>query len=80
MCVCRGDFKVDYITDEESTSIFPLLKRVCLKMADVSYKIHTSKMTIARDLPNGLQPLYKNFVYSRMLWSKSVLLVYRLYM
>ena len=79
VCVCmhRGDFRVAFNAEGEgdkNCSVFHLLEQACLEMADVSYKIQTtqgSRIGGVANLPNGLKPLYKNFVYSRMLWSKS---------
>lgn len=74
-CVCRGDFRVAYNPDgdtDKNSLIFHLLEQACIEMADVSYKIQISRSSSAEKLPNGFRPLYKNFVYSRMLWCKSV--------
>ncbi len=57
---------------DKNSSVFHLLEQVCLEMAEVSYKIQMAPLSKASKLPNGLKPLYKNFVYSRMLWSKLV--------
>ena len=55
-----------------NSSVFHLLEQVCLEMAEVSYTFQMAQISNASKLPNGLKPLYKNFVYSRMLWSKLV--------
>ena len=55
---------------DKNSLVFHLLEQVCLEMAEVSYKIQMAQISNASKLPNDMKPLYKNFVYSRMLWSK----------
>jgi len=69
----RGDFKIMYNSDkseDKQVLIFHQLEQACLELADVSYKVRISNIANAKDLPNGFKPVYKGFVYSRMLWSK----------
>lgn len=71
----RGDFKLMYNADgdeDRHCSAFHLLEQACLEMAEVSYKVHNSNITEVQVLSNGQRPLYRNFLYSRMLWGEWV--------
>ena len=67
-------YNPDEIEDRQ-VSIFHQLEQTCLELADLSYKIQISAVCNVGELPNGMKPVYKNFVYSRMLWSKSCVCV-----
>ena len=57
-------------SEDKQVSTFQQLELACLELAELSYKIQISSVANAGDLPNGFKPVYKGFVYSRMLWSK----------
>lgn len=72
---CSGDFLVVFNSDgddDKNCSIFHFLEQACFELAEVSYKINNSRMVDAQNLPSGHRPLYRNFLYSRMLWGKGV--------
>lgn len=56
--------------EDRRTSVFHLLEQACFELAEVSYKIHNSGIAEAQPLANGHRPLYKGFLYSRMMWSE----------
>lgn len=58
--------KIDDDEDHEC-SAFVLFNEACLKLADVSYNVRKMK---PRKSDHGVEYLYENFVYSRMLWGK----------
>lgn len=69
----RGDFKVQFNPDgdeERLSSVFSTMEVACLELAEVSYKVRNSSIAEAPTLPNGHRPLYRNFLYTRMLWGK----------
>ena len=56
--------------EEKKHSVFLLLEKACFELADVSYTTHMRSAAGMRKLMNGKEYLYKNFVFSRMLWGK----------
>ena len=56
--------------EDRNCSVFHLFEQACLELAEVSYKIRNSRIADVQPLPNGHRPVYKNFLYSRMLWGK----------
>ena len=62
-------YNPDKIEDRQ-VMMFHQLELACLELADLSYKIQISDVGNVGELPNGMKPIYKTFVYSRMLWSK----------
>ena len=57
-------------SEDRQVSTFHQLELACLELAEVSCKMKMTSVANARELPNGFKPVYKGFVYSRMLWSK----------
>lgn len=70
----RGDFQVKFSPDggdeDNNCSVFLLLEKACFELAEVSYKMNSVQGL--RQLVNGRECLYKNFLYSRMLWGKCI--------
>ena len=60
-------YNPDKIEDRQ-VMMFHQLELACLDLADLSYKIRISD--VVKVVSNRMKPVYKNFVYSRMLWSK----------
>ena len=70
---CSGDFSVVFNPDgdeDRNCSVFHILEQACFELAEVSYKINNSRIAEVSNLSNGHRPLYRNFLYSRMLWGK----------
>ena len=57
-------------SEDKQVSTFQQLELACLELDEVLYKVHIVSVANAGDLPNGFKPVYRGFVYSRMLWSK----------
>lgn len=77
MCVYlhhyRGDFRILFNpdgTEDKNVLLHHRMELACYELADLSYKLQISSMEGSAKLPNGLRPIYKGFVYSRMLWRK----------
>lgn len=66
--VCSGDFSVNFDSDE---SAFHLFENACLKLAEVSYQFRLDEVQ-ALGTHHRFQPLYKNFLYSIMMWCKCI--------
>ena len=62
--------------EDRHASVFHLLEQACFELAEVSYKIHNSGIAEAQTLANGHRPLYRGFLYSRMMWSKTAIAVF----
>lgn len=59
-----GDFQMNYNPDgieDKNCSAINLLEQACFEMGEISYKLHGHRS-------KNMGPLYKNFLYSRMLW------------
>lgn len=65
--------------EEKNQSVFLLLEKACFELAEVSYISHIRSEIGIRKLTNGKECLYKNFVFSRMLWGKYSLALLTLY-
>ena len=63
----RNDFGLNFGSDGNVYSVFTLLKKACLELANISYKVCSRNIHKDAVLPDGL---YSNFLYSRMMWSK----------
>ena len=75
----RGDFSMQFNPDgdeERTSSVFNIMEQACMELAEVSYKLHNSSIVDAPPLSNGHRPLFKNFLYSRMLWGESWTILY----
>ena len=57
-------------SEDKQILTFHQLELACLELAEVSYRLQITSVANAGELPNGFKPVYKGFVYSRMLWSK----------
>ena len=53
-------------------NIFRLMEVMCQELRDLSYTLNNKSVPKTAKLPNNHRPLYQNFVFSRMLWSKLV--------
>lgn len=62
-------FSPDGGEEDNYRSVFLLLEQACFELADVSYKTNSAASGM-RKLVNGRECLYRNFLYSRMLWGK----------
>lgn len=58
--------------ESEVCSIFRLMEVMCLELRGLSYIIGNESVPKNAKSPNGHRPLYQNFVFSRMLWSKLI--------
>ena len=57
--------------ESQQVMIFHQLELACKYLVDISYKRKVSlKMLPAKSPRASKSPLYRNFIYSRMLWSK----------
>jgi hypothetical protein len=56
--------------EDRNCSVFHLLEQACFELAEVSYKINNSRIAEAQPLSNGHRPVYRNFLFSRMLWGE----------
>ncbi len=76
MLLFRGDFKILFNPDkieDKQVNIFPQMVLACYDLAEVSYKVQISSVANTGEaLSNGWKPVYKGFVYSRMLWSEFI--------
>ena len=74
----RGDFKVMFPGSEAefTASVFFLLENACKELANVSYQLQkrVSDGQLHGKNTLGARSIYSEFVYTRMLWSKSALL------
>ena len=72
----RGDFSIMFNPDNterresQQVMIFHQLELACKYLADISYKRNVSPKMLPGNSPRVSKSLYKNFIYSRMLWSK----------
>ena len=62
-------------SEDKQVSTFQLLELACLELAEILYRLKITRVAYAGDLPNGFKPVYRGFVYSRMLWSKFSVIV-----
>ncbi len=66
-----GDFQMNYNPDgveDNNYSAFYLFEQACFEMGEISYSSRVYKS-------GNTGPLYKNFLYSRMLWGELLCLV-----
>ena len=62
--------------EDQQSSVFYILEQACLELANLSYsyRVQNTDTANAPMLDDKSRPLYKNFIYSRMLWGKVLII------